>query len=267
MTTTFVLYMIQGVLAKLVKDYNKVVSLNMNIPTILFTPTLRVLVGLYGFSASTFLHDIYVREIYEQLPEYRPESGWIIVDAGANIGLYTLLAADANPKITIALEPDPRNYVKLRRNLRINRISSVKALPYALASTNRCCDFILSRDLFHSHIADGTVDQRAITVKAVSLEHILTVFKLDHVDLLKLDVEGGEHDIITLQNEALTHGLVEKIVGELHGRKDDVCALIEKLKTLDFRIEFLQNAETSTIHTRYAPKLDTNIEYSSKRNR
>ena len=253
--TTFVLYMIQGGLAKLVKDYNKIISLNISIPTILFTPTLHILAGLYGFSASTFLHEIYVREIYEQLPQYRPQSGWIIVDAGANIGLYTLLATHVNPKTVIALEPDPRNYLRLCRNLRINRISGVKALPYALASTNRCCDFVLAGDLFHSHMAEKVADQKAIKVRAVSLDYILATFKLDHVDLLKLDVEGGEHDIITLQNKALASGLVERIVGELHGRKYDIYALIEKLKALDFRVELLQNAETfPTIHARHALK-------------
>jgi tRNA G37 N-methylase Trm5 len=70
--------------------------------------------------------------------EYDPilshiRSSDIVVDAGANIGIFTLLAA-RKAKLVIAVEPDPENFEYLKRNVRLNRAENVVLVNKALSN-------------------------------------------------------------------------------------------------------------------------------------
>src|ERR687884_1985050 len=67
---------------------------------------------------------------------FRPKQGDIVVDVGAHIGRYTIIASKrvgANGKV-IAIEAHPGNYEMLNRNIKLNNLSNVIALNYAVYS-------------------------------------------------------------------------------------------------------------------------------------
>jgi len=67
------------------------------------------------------------------LKEIKPED--VFIDIGAHIGEYTLPIAK-KCKLVIAFEPEPRNYITLQQNCKLNKLENVYALPIALSSTS-----------------------------------------------------------------------------------------------------------------------------------
>ena len=128
--------------------------------------------------------------------------GAIVLDVGAHHGLYTLLASKlAGPAgRVIAFEPSPRERNRLKRHIRINSCSNVQVCDFALGKTAK-------REILH--LVDGSEDWcnslrppavRARTTKVEidvkRLDEFLTESPLPSVDFVKLDVEGGEMDVL-----------------------------------------------------------------------
>ena len=65
-----------------------------------------------------------------------PKEGDIVVDVGAHIGRYTLIAANRvgrNGKV-VAVEANPDNFEMLNNNVKLNRLTNVTSLNYAAYS-------------------------------------------------------------------------------------------------------------------------------------
>ena len=72
----------------------------------------------------------------ELIQYFKPEAGDTVVDVGAHIGLYTLIASNrvgSSGKV-FAIEPDPMNFEILVQNIRLNNLENVLALNYAAYS-------------------------------------------------------------------------------------------------------------------------------------
>ena len=125
--------------------------------------------------------------------------GFVFLDIGANIGGYALaLAAKAGPDARIiAFEPQPEVFNRLVFNISINPFATVKAM--ALAVADRDGELTLFLDASNQGEASvKIVSQDAagrIKVPARALLGLVQEEALDHIDAMKLDVEGAE-DII-----------------------------------------------------------------------
>jgi FkbM family methyltransferase len=124
------------------------------------------------------------------------QPGAVVVDVGANVGIYTLLAAKllaGNGEI-YSFEPTPRTYDILRDNVQVNGFLEAGIVHlYKLAVTDRAGHAKLSifdRDCGHNTLfGDGHADNE-IEVSTNSLDEIL---KTQHqVDVVKIDAEGAE---------------------------------------------------------------------------
>jgi FkbM family methyltransferase len=121
------------------------------------------------------------------------ENGGVFVDVGANIGGYSVRCAK---KARVwAIEPHPRNFQLLELNVRLNHLqNNVRALRVAVASSLGKAElFISNYHGRHSLICkDGgdTIKRRTIEVDVVPLDLLLA--DEDHIDVIKIDVEGAE---------------------------------------------------------------------------
>lgn len=123
--------------------------------------------------------------------------GMIVVDAGANVGLYTIMASALVRETgrVHAFEPGQLNFGRLERNLRLNDCRNVIAARAALSNTND--PMILGIDPDHPAL-DGHRFVRPIGdgMQPASTEEIVTCKLLDEsfltCDFLKIDVEGAE---------------------------------------------------------------------------
>jgi FkbM family methyltransferase len=127
--------------------------------------------------------------------------GMTIVDVGAHGGFYTLLGRRivGRSGSVIAFEPSPRERRRLRLNLRANRFSDVRVVPYAVGDQIGETDFYVVHGLEtgfggrHRPSVPGRIE--SLRVEQTTLDAGLAALAVEAVDLLKLDVEGGELDV------------------------------------------------------------------------
>jgi FkbM family methyltransferase len=117
--------------------------------------------------------------------------GMTVVDVGACIGIYSMLAA-RNGATVLAFEPDKRNQHDLRENLQRNHLSGVTVIGKAAYASPGVQDWHARRPAGHSGLFADYEDYFAVTqVETVRLDQLI-----DRCDVLKIDVEGAELDVL-----------------------------------------------------------------------
>jgi len=130
------------------------------------------------------------------------------IDVGANIGIYTvvLAAAIGTGGRVLAFEPAPENVERLRRNLRMNRISNVDVFPLAVGARSESVALYLSDDAAchsTSAVAAERRSGRSLTVAASSLDIVWNEGRRPRVSVVKIDVEGAELGVLEGSRELL----------------------------------------------------------------
>ncbi|HEX4127232.1 MAG TPA: FkbM family methyltransferase [Acidimicrobiales bacterium] len=122
-------------------------------------------------------------------------TGMTVIDVGANIGYYSLLASRlVGPSgRVIALEPNSENCRLLLSSLRLNDITNVQLLPVAADTSTGWAYYSTHVGSNGGLIEGGELLSRPGTV--------VPTFRLDElvdgrVDLLKMDVEGAEGRVV-----------------------------------------------------------------------
>jgi len=125
----------------------------------------------------------------------------IIVDVGAHIGIHTIHLAKG-AKLVIAIEPEPGNYMLLKKNLKLNKLGNVIALPIALSNKDGY-EYLFIASSSGRHTLEPINSEisnikfvNKIKVKTMTFDSLINYLKLDHVDLVKIDVEGSEETVL-----------------------------------------------------------------------
>lgn len=125
--------------------------------------------------------------------------GMTFVDAGANMGLYSLFAAKrVMPRgRVLAMEPSRREYEILVRNVEANRLQNVRALRVALSDRRGTAELLVAplENAGHNTLGEfgyGTALERKETVPVERLDDIIRGEGIERVDVVKMDVEGAE---------------------------------------------------------------------------
>lgn len=158
--------------------------------------------------ASTFEH-IFVWNGYD-LPY--PNGVKSIIDAGANIGLASVFFANHFPDARIiALEPEAGNFELLEKNVR--PYSNVLPLHAALWTHDAMIGLANPEDRVDSYRFDSGAT--AHLVQAFSVSSLLERFAFPCLDLLKIDIEGGETAVFSHYEPWMSR--IRAFVIELHG--------------------------------------------------
>ncbi|MHA1930720.1 MAG: FkbM family methyltransferase [Candidatus Thorarchaeota archaeon] len=132
--------------------------------------------------------------------EFRPQLGDTVVDIGAHIGFYTLMASKAvGPQgKVIAIEPDPRNLSILRQNICANNLRNVKLVNCAIGSFQGSTDLQMKGNPLLSELAmEKKQDNECyIEVAVKTLDSLCKDLKIENVDWIKIDVENGALDVL-----------------------------------------------------------------------
>ena len=129
----------------------------------------------------------------------------VIIDIGANVGLFTkaFMAAARPPKLVLAIEPS--NYVFTILKIVTAKLDSVRCRKLALSHESGEVQLKTpvkksgSLRVGLSHIGDGDGDEMTTFLEAVQakrLDDLLTAESIPHVDIVKIDVEGAEQHVI-----------------------------------------------------------------------
>jgi FkbM family methyltransferase len=136
--------------------------------------------------------------------------GMKVIDVGANIGVYSVLAQKrvGETGSIWAFEPSVESYRRLIRNLSLNHCGSVK--PVQLALSDRSDEnFVLQSDPGFGDAyrylvpAQGAGPARGETVPVLTLDRYASQNGIANVDFMKVDVEGCEFMVFSGARELL----------------------------------------------------------------
>jgi FkbM family methyltransferase len=129
------------------------------------------------------------------------ERGFVFVDIGANVGLFSMFvaaAADKGAKI-IAVEPESGNFERLLFNIQSNPGVPIRAIRAALSDEpGELVVERLGKDRggTRARLANISTERDAQRVQAQTLFQLLQNERADWVDAVKIDVEGSEDRIL-----------------------------------------------------------------------
>nr|HID60085.1 FkbM family methyltransferase [Desulfobacterales bacterium] len=143
--------------------------------------------------------------------------GMRVVDIGSNIGYYVLIAAQSigNSGRIYAIEPEPRNFEMLKKNVEMNSYGTHITF-YNMAISNRVgkCQFITT-DTFNTHrLATSKSNEDCMEVDTTTLDELFG----DEIDFVRMDTEGAEWLIFMGMKHILDSHRPLKLFIEIHPR-------------------------------------------------
>ncbi len=132
-------------------------------------------------------------DIFEQLAR----KSTTFMDIGANIGMYSMIAAGENPSIAcFAFEPVKENQVIFKKNLKLNKLQSqVTLVTKAVSDHNGKATIHLSEKLSGTHSLSVSRGGGSRSVSIVSVDSYCNDESISP-DLIKIDVEGHEGSVL-----------------------------------------------------------------------
>ena len=139
---------------------------------------------------------------YSELPTVKLiqsllKAGMLFIDAGANVGEYTLLAAGLGATVH-SFEPDPETFGLLRRNVAVNSLAHVSLNQSALGEHCGTTTFYLGRP-FDVAVGSMRWSEKRPTPCQVECQALDVYAKencVTRADLIKVDVEGAELQVL-----------------------------------------------------------------------
>ena len=234
--------LIMGLIAKI---YPKKSLFKVTVPGVKHPFWLRLL----SSDLATY-EDIYFSKEYDHDTEQIPE---VIIDAGANIGLATILFSNKYPNAKIiAIEPEESNYCLLLQNTKpYENISTVRAALWNQGGLINIEDpgrgkwgFITTNE--SSNIAGTTYEHQK--VKAITVDEIMLKYNIDNIDILKIDIEGAEKEVFECSSSWI--GKTQSIIVELHERYKPGCnrSFYSATNEFDYEWQVGENIYLSRVH-------------------
>jgi len=208
--------------------------------------------GLEIYSPETetlmeLVSEIFIRKVYApKLVAIEPRD--VVVDIGANIGLFTMFAAQRTQNQVYAFEPFPGNTKILNQNLLANQLKNVVLHEKVVSDKSGTAKLFISQAstghlIFNKNIRGPL--EKFIQVPSTTLTDFMEEAKLSEIDFLKLDCEGAEgHILSSTSNDVLAR--IRKIALEFHDnvsilQHDDIRRL---LRTAGFEIQMVWDGES-----------------------
>lgn len=126
------------------------------------------------------------------------QAGTDVVDVGANVGYYALMAAwhlrQRREGTVYAFEPNPHAFEYLQQNINLNRLTNLIAIQQGVA--DKCTQMTLY--LNPDGITFGSLEPyvphltESCEISVTTLDHFLSLHPESRIGLMKIDIEGAE---------------------------------------------------------------------------
>lgn len=124
----------------------------------------------------------------------------VFFDIGAHSGFFSIFASTIiKTGVIHAFEPIPSLCKDIEESIALNKIKNIKVNQFCLGNKNGKTSFHLSSTLDHSGILETklqSVRSKKVIVRVVKLQTYCKQNRIEKIDLIKIDVEGGEKDIL-----------------------------------------------------------------------
>jgi FkbM family methyltransferase len=178
-----------------------------------------------------FLTRRYDPELVDYITRRVPAGG-VFVDVGAHVGLISLAVARQRPTARIfAFEPHAANANAWLINRDLNGLANAELSRFAVADGAGRRTFHEAADSAAGYLSsgDGTTVVEVTSLDAFAAEH-----GIGHIDVLKIDTEGGERAVLDGAAALLSRGSVSAVICEFNTehllrqgqRAEDIVALL-----------------------------------------
>ncbi len=195
--------------------------------------------------ASMTLHEEDVRK------HFNPKKGDTVIDIGAAFGLYTITSSKrvgANGKV-IAIEAHPDSFEMLNRNIKLNGLTNVTTLNYAVYSKETKVKIYSNYTIMSERIREEQVKEKFVEVNADTLDSILQQngIRQEQINWIKIDVEGAEFEVLKGAHNTLSNSKDIALYIEIHGQRN-YQPIIEFLYSYNINVTFQKDYDRGDIH-------------------
>ncbi|CAD7815585.1 hypothetical protein CHRY9390_02997 [Chryseobacterium aquaeductus] len=178
-------------------------------------------------------YEVFWKKTYSSYLSVLRHNPKIIVDLGAHIGLTSIYLASKYPDAKIyAIEASLENFELLKNNTQsFTNIVCIHAAAYFEDGFVNFSNDALSYN--------QKISETGVTTKAISIASLMNTYDLKNIDLMKIDIEGGEIELLSQKNSWL--GNVENILIEIHNPYSS-SDLTADLEPFGFKIKQKENS-------------------------
>lgn len=157
-------------------------------------------------------YEVFIRNSYES-ESVKLDKDDVVVDLGANIGMFSLFAANKVKKI-YSVEPLPETYYNLTQNLK--HFSNVETFNNAIFNKDGKIEFNKNEVSGASSIFNKQQNFETVSVNAITFQDFISQNNIDRINYLKVDIEGAEFDLFENMDEKFLENNIDKIFMEVH---------------------------------------------------
>lgn len=181
------------------------------------------------------------------------KKGDVVLDMGANIGLYSLAAAKivGNSGKIYSFEPDPITFKNLKKNIESNKYNNVELINKAVSNKTGTITFtssenITSRSKNHIKTADEQ-EKNSIKIHTIKMDDFFEN-KNNVINVIKMDIEGAEFEALKGMKKIIDKNIHLKIFLEfspfmLKRLNTDIAEMINFFKSYNFKINKINEEE------------------------
>ncbi len=167
------------------------------------------------------LRDVFHSKDYELLKNFVPSRGDYVIDGGAGVGEYTILASALVGKHgkVFAVEASAEPFRYLRKNAKSNPHKNIVAFRSAISDRNGKIKLFrpAGTSFVDSVVKNWSGPTINYFVNSVTLDKLVQKFGMEKLDLIKLDIEGAEMLALREAKKTLSK-MKPKIIIETHGK-------------------------------------------------
>ena len=158
--------------------------------------------------------------ILDTIRRHLPRDG-VFVDLGANEGYFSVVGshiAGVHGRV-LAIEPQERLIPVLRTNLTLNDISNVEIENSAISDHDGTGSLYLAPTTntgATSLKASGRMGDSVQAIALKTLSRVLDEHRLEHIDLMKIDIEGWEYEAVIGSAQVFQSGRIKVIALDYH---------------------------------------------------
>ena len=175
------------------------------------------------------------------------EPGDLLLDVGANVGMYTIWAAATRDARVFAFEPESQNYALLNKNIVYNKLGNrVTAYGIALSDEIGFDNLHLSQFLpgGSCHTFGEKFDFKLEPLTpvhsqgcyATTLDSFIAAGYMAVPTHIKIDVDGMEHKVLAGASRTLEDPALKTVLVELNTNLDQHRQVVDKMRALGFSL-------------------------------
>lgn len=174
--------------------------------------------------------------------------GDVLVDIGANVGMYTIWAAKTRGARVYAFEPESQNYALLNKNIHVNQLAD-SVTAYGIALSDHTGFSLLHLGQFMAGGSCHTFEEKSNFkleplnpvfsqgCYATTLDEMVSDRVIPIPTHIKIDVDGLEHKVLAGGKNTLSNPGLKSILIEINQNLALHRDIVEEMRSLGFRYD------------------------------